>query len=67
MEFDLSYKHFQTNAANAFQELWNDQYFSDVTLATGDDKLITAHKMILSSSSTFFKNIFEKYQNPLLK
>ena len=54
MEFIFGYKGFQTNAAKTFEELWNDQYMSDVTLATGDDKRITAHKIILSSSSAFF-------------
>ena len=67
-EFYLGYKYFQTNAAKTFQGLWNDQNYSDVTLATGDDKVIRAHKIILSSSSAFFRNIFDKYpqQNPFI-
>ena len=52
------YKYFQTNAAKILQELWNDQYHFDVTLAIGDDKLIRPHKIVLSLSSEFFKNIF---------
>ena len=34
------------------RELMNDEYLADVTLVTEDDIHITAHKIILSSSST---------------
>ena len=65
---DLCWDNFETNAPNTFQKLWNDQDFSDVTLATVDDQQIRAHKVILSSCSEFFRNIFLKnpHQNPLL-
>ena len=33
-------------------ELMNNEYLTDVTLVTEDDIHITAHKIILSSSST---------------
>ena len=46
-----------------FKELWNYQDFTDVTLATVDDKQIRAHKVILSSFSPFFKNILLKNSN----
>ena len=64
----LGWDNFETNAPNTFRKLWNDQYFSDVTLATVDDQQIIAHKVILSSCSKFFRNIFVKnpHQNPLL-
>ena len=55
---DLHWDHFETNATNTFQKLWNDQDFSDVTLATVDDQQIRAHKVILSSCSELFRNIF---------
>ena len=68
MELYLSYEYFQTNAAKTFQGLWNDQNYSDVILATGDDKVVRAHKIILCSNSAFFRNIFDKYphQNPFI-
>lgn len=68
MEFKIGYKDFQTNAKDVFQALWNDRQFSDVTLVTGDDKEIRAHKIILCSNSIFFKNIFRRYpyHNPLI-
>ena len=51
-----------------FRKLWGDQDFADVTLATVDDQQIRAHKVILSSSSQFFINIFlnNSHNNPLL-
>ena len=46
----------------------NDQAFTDVTLATLDNQHVRAHKIILSSGSTFFKNILVRnlHQNPLI-
>ena len=64
----LKWDQFETNTPNTFGKLWNDQDFADVTLATVDDCQIKAHKVILSSCSGFFRNIFLKnpHQNPLL-
>ena len=44
--------------------MWQDRYYTDVTLVTMDDKQIKAHKLILSSSSNFFKNIFVTNPHP---
>ena len=62
------HKDFNTNATTTFAELWNDKDFSNVTLMTMDDKHLRANKIILSSGSTFFKNIFQRYsyENPLI-
>ena len=67
-KYSLNHIDFETNARNILKQLWDDQTFSDVTLATSDDKQIRAHKMILSTSSPFFQNILQKnpHQNPLL-
>ena len=64
----LVWNQFQVNAPHTFLQLWNNQDFTDVTLATVDDQQIRAHKVILSSGSLFFQNIFLKHphQNPLL-
>ena len=65
---EMQWDHFETNAPNTFRKLWNDQNFADVTLATADNQQIRAHKVILSSCSEFFRNIFLKnpHPNPLL-
>ena len=66
--FKVSKNDYESNATNTFQMLWNNQNFSDVTLATVDDLQIRAHQVILSSSSLLFQNIFLKnpHQNPLI-
>ena len=60
MEFNFVYKYCETNAAEILKELRNDQYYFDVTLGTGDDKLIRAHKIISSLSSEFFEKKYFK-------
>ena len=59
----LSSDNFQKNASMSFRELWEDKDIADVTLVTGDDQQIKAHKVILSSCSTFFKKVFVKNQH----
>ena len=68
LNIDIHWEHFEKNAHNTFINLWNDQGFADVTLATVDDQQIRAHKVILGSCSEFFRNIFLKnpHQNLLL-
>ena len=51
MEFNFVYKYCETNAADILKELRNDQYYFDVALGTGDDKLIRAQKIIFGLSS----------------
>ena len=65
---DLHCNDYKENATNAFKSCYQDQDFTDVTLATADDKQIKAHKIILSSCSQFFKNILLKnsHSNPLI-
>ena len=59
---------FSANAGKAFIQLWGTEDFSDVTLATGDGRQIKAHKIVLSSSSKFFRDILVRniHPNPLL-
>ena len=59
---------FDKNAPFAFKNLWQNRHYTDVTLANMDDKQNKALKLILSSSSTFFKHIFITipHPNPIL-
>ena len=59
----IAWDDFEVHAPYTFRQLWTDQDFTDVTLATVDDKQVKAHKVILSSCSSFFKNIFLKIQH----
>ena len=56
--FRLSPEQYSALTTNAFQSLLIANQFTDVTLACDDGKQIEAHRVILSSCSTFFRNIF---------
>ena len=60
----ISWSDFEICAPNYFRQLWNDQDFTDVTLATVDDLQLRAHKVILSSCSPLFKHILKKNKHP---
>ena len=55
---------FQSKVAQSFSDLRLEKDFYDVTLVTDDDVQISAHKLILASSSGFFKSIFRKNLHP---
>jgi len=65
---NIAWKDFESNSSNIFKELLDDKDFTNVTLATADNKQIKAHKIILSFCSPFFKEILvsNPHQNPLL-
>ena len=66
--FQLAWNEFNSCTNRTFQDLYTDQDFTDVTLATDDDRQLKAHKVILSSCSPFFKKILlnNPHQMPLL-
>ena len=53
----VSWKDFEANSSELIRNLWNDEDFSDVTLAAGDGKQFRAHRVILSSATTKLKGI----------
>ena len=61
--FTLSCDDFNRKCPKAFRELWLDQNFSDVTLATEDGGQIGAHQVILSTSSALFKRLLQRNPN----
>ena len=61
--------NFSANAGKAFSQLWERRDFSDVTLVSRDKRQVKAHRIVLSSSSNFFKDILstkDHHFNPLL-
>ena len=66
-KFCLRWNDFQTNVSQAFRELREEKDFFDVTLACEDEQ-VSAHKVILSACSPFFRAILKKnpHQHPLL-
>ena len=67
-KFTFCWDQYDTNVPQTFKQLWQNQDFADVTLATKDDVQIRAHKVILSASSPIFQNILKKnpHSNPLI-
>ena len=55
-------KHDETTRS-IFEQLKSDQSFTDVTLATEDNKTITAHRAILGYSSPYFFSILQANSN----
>ena len=54
----LEWPNFEIFLGYTFQELSHDTDFGDVTLVCEINERLTAHKVILSVSSLFFKKLF---------
>ena len=67
-KFCLKWNDFQTNVSKSFGILRNEEYLHDVTLVCDDNSQVSAHKLVLSACSDFFKTIFRNnsHPNPLL-
>ena len=62
--FSLKWNGFQSCAANSFKQLRKFNEFNDVTLVCDDYKQMSAHKLILSSCSTYFKTVLSQTNHP---
>ena len=56
----LKWNDFHVNVSKSFSTLRKEQDFHDVTLVSDDNEVISGHKVVLSASSEFFKNILRK-------
>ena len=67
-KFSLKWNDFQQNVSQTFGKLRNETELCDVTLVSDDNQQISAHKVVLSACSEFFKNIFKKniHSHPLI-
>ena len=64
-KFFLKWNDFHSNVSKSFGLLRNEDYLHDVTLVSDDYKQVTAHKLVLSACSEYFKNIFKNnWQGP---
>ena len=57
--YNLSKDNFPATTSDAFKALRLETDFNDVTLAWDNGEQVDAHKVILSSSSEFFKRILK--------
>ena len=60
----LQWNDFRENITSSFTHLREDDKFVDVTLACEDGQQIEAHKVVLVSSSPFFRNLLGKNKHP---
>merc|ERR1712126_527838 len=63
-KFKLRWNDFHENVSKSFGLLKNEDYLYDVTLVSDDNLQISAHKLVLSACSEYFKNIFKNNKNP---
>ena len=59
IKYLFAQRNFDSRKVNSYNHILLDTEFTDVTLATNDDKQVDAHRIILSSESLFFKRIFK--------
>ena len=66
--FSLKWNDFETNASKSFANFRKETQLFDVTLVGQDQKKVSAHRLVLSACSDFFKNIFysNNHSHPLL-
>ena len=60
----LQWNEFHDNIKNVFAILREEYDFADVTLACEDGQQVEAHKVILASSSPFFKKLLGRNKQP---
>merc|ERR1711881_181864 len=67
-KFSLKWNDFQSNVSRTFSQLRSEAEFFDVSLVSDDQKMMSAHKLVLSASSPYFKHILtvNKPSHPLL-
>ena len=60
----LQWNEFPKIVRSAFEDLRTDNNLTDVTLVSSDGKQFEAHKVVLVSTSPFFKEVFKKNKHP---
>ena len=68
-KFCLKWNDFHSNVSKSFGLFRNEEYLHDVTLVSDDHHQVSAHKLVLSACSEYFKNIFQsnkKQTHPIL-
>ena len=55
----LSWDDFPATVSQTFGSIRDEEYLADVTLMADDNSKVTAHRLVLSASSEYFKSIFK--------
>ena len=66
--YNLKWEKFGENIAQSYKQLRLQDDFHDVTLVSDDLQKVSAHKLVLSACSQYFKTILtdSKHQHPML-
>ena len=66
--YNLKWDKFEKNIAQNYKQLRLQDDFYDVTLVSDDLQKVSAHKLVLSACSQYFKPILtdSKHQHPML-
>ena len=64
-KYTIGWNTFQKQLRESNRELYNEKHFADVTLVSDDMVQVNAHRAILSSASTFFKQLLLLNSNSL--
>ena len=63
-QYNIKWNNFNLHTGDSFKDLCSEPDFLDVTLVSEDDMTVPAHKLILASSSDFFKKkLLRDYQS----
>ena len=63
-KFSLKWNDFPSNVSKSFGLFRNEDYLHDVTLVSDDHKQVSAHKLVLSACSEYFRDIFKLNNKP---
>ena len=58
-KFNLSWDNFQSHTNDLISDLYSSSQFADVTLICDDQTQFKAHRVVLSASSSVFRNILK--------
>ena len=61
--YEVSWPEYSTNRTSCLKDMYKQRKFVDVTLVL-DDHQIEAHKVVISSASSFFQRVLETNQHP---
>ena len=64
----LRWTEFANNISNAFYDLKEDKDFTDLTLVCAEHQLVEVHKVVVASSSNFFRKVLKNinHSHPLV-
>ena len=60
--YNLTWDNFPKHMKQVFSDLRSTEYYSDVTIVCDDQKILKAHRFILSSCSEVFKTMLDGFQ-----